>query len=608
MRLRSSYLRHQEQDVKRWVCLLEAVGVGPISVLASLEMERQGGPKALVDKPGYDPARKERRTLADLWRDFSDRAFVYREILIRSNDRVRYIRLYPWFQKSVAAAALVGLSWVTYSSVSFVFHEQVVAGKVEEIDVAKRAYFDLLAEVSEYHAQFSQITQDLEENQSYLLELIETENTEGQGLGGLAGRLNDPSDARARVVLARESLRTKLESFEDELRDIAGRNAELQEQVSTMHQSLQASEAERAMVDQARQRLGQRLRDTERHLLGIQEDNEDLNQTVASLENELEEALDQVEELSDLRDELRDSIASLNIELAGAREHEDKLDGQIASLDGQLGQALGRGESLTRERDLLQLQLAGLQQRMSDMREVHQGIVDRLRERTDLTVGAIEQTISITGLDVDALLREAGLQSNGQGGPFVPENGLLGSENSADILLTSVAQLDNQMSRWEALQDLMGAMPLIAPLEEYSISSTFGSRRDPVSGRRAMHYGLDLSAAMRTPIQATAPGVISFAGWRGNYGRMVEIDHGFGIKTRFAHMKEIQVEEGDVVAYRDIIGLVGSSGRSTGPHVHYEVLYDGDAQDPMKFMEAGRFVFKEQVAQDSTDDADGGDS
>lgn len=559
----------------------------------------------MVTKPGFDPAREERRTLMDHWRDFSDRVFVYREILIRSNDRVRYIRLYPWFQKSVAAVALVGLSWVAYSTVSFVFHERVVAGKVEEIDQAKRAYFDLLGEVSEYHAQFSQITRDLEENQSYLLELIENENSNGGTLGALADRLNDPSDARARVVLARESLRTKLESFEDELRDIAGRNAELQQQVSTMHQSLQASEAERAMVDEARQRLGQRLRDTERNLVSVQEDKEELEDTVASLEGELETALNQVEELSDLRDELRDSIASLNNELASSRDHEEKLDAQIATLDTQLDQAVGRGESLTRERDLLQLQLAGLQQRMSDMREVHQGIVDRLRERTDLTVGAIEQTISITGLDVDALLDETGLRSNGQGGPFVPDNQFLAVDNSADHLLTAVAQLDTQMSRWEALQDLMGAMPLIAPLEEYSISSTYGSRRDPVSGRRAMHYGLDLSASMRTPIQATAPGVVSFAGWRGNYGRMVEIDHGFGIKTRYAHMKEIQVEEGDVVAYRDIIGLVGSSGRSTGPHVHYEVIYDGEAYDPMKFMEAGRFVFKEQVAVENVGDGDG---
>ncbi|NIQ95960.1 MAG: M23 family metallopeptidase, partial [Desulfuromonadales bacterium] len=83
-------------------------------------------------------------------------------------------------------------------------------------------------------------------------------------------------------------------------------------------------------------------------------------------------------------------------------------------------------------------------------------------------------------------------------------------------------------------------------------SSMFGGRADPVSGRRAMHYGLDLSAPLRTPIQATAPGVVSFAGWRGNYGRMVEIDHGFGIKTRYAHMKAIEVEEGDVLAYRDV--------------------------------------------------------
>lgn len=549
------------------------------------------------NNPGFDSSRQERRTIIDVWRDFSDRVFIHREILIRSNDRVRFIKLPTRFQKAVALVALVGLGWVSYTSISYVFHEQVVAGKIEEIDQAKRAYFDLLAEVSEYHAQFAEITNDLEENQNYLLGLIEQDSLADNSLTSLAGRLNDPSDARARVVLARESLRTKLESFEGELREIAGRNAALQEQVATMHQSLRASEAERAMVDEARQRLGQRLRDTERDLLASREDRGELEQQVSRLQGELDEALESVDQLSELRDDLKESIGRLEQDLATARDHQEKQNNHIASLESRLDQSQDRGESLNRERDLLQLQLAGLQQRMADMRDVHQGIVDRLRERTDLTVSAIEQTIAMTGLDVNALLQEVGVPqeaANGQGGPFIPDGEVLQGGTSADNLLTSVAQLDTQMNRWEALQEIMGALPLIAPLEEYRISSGFGSRKDPVSGRRGMHYGLDLAAAMRTPVQATAPGVVTFAGWRGNYGRMIEIDHGFGITTRFGHLKEIKVEVGQQIGHREVIGLLGSSGRSTGPHVHYEVIFDGEANDPMKFLEAGRFVFKDQ--------------
>jgi len=93
-------------------------------------------------------------------------------------------------------------------------------------------------------------------------------------------------------------------------------------------------------------------------------------------------------------------------------------------------------------------------------------------------------------------------------------------------------------------------------------------------------------------VLATAPGRVVFAGWSGGYGRMVEIDHGLGIHTRYAHLMQIDVEVGDTVDYRQDIGLLGSSGRSTGPHCHYEVRVDGRPYDPMNFLKAGKYMFK----------------
>ena len=138
----------------------------------------------------------------------------------------------------------------------------------------------------------------------------------------------------------------------------------------------------------------------------------------------------------------------------------------------------------------------------------------------------------------------------------------------------------------------MRSLPITAPLDNYYATSGFGRRTDPFTGAVAMHEGLDLVAKVGDPVLATAPGTVIYADWQGDYGRMVEIDHGLGITTVYAHLKEISVEVGQVVDYRDQIGLLGSSGRSTGPHVHYEVRFNDRPFNPMNFLKAGRYVFK----------------
>ena len=108
-----------------------------------------------------------------------------------------------------------------------------------------------------------------------------------------------------------------------------------------------------------------------------------------------------------------------------------------------------------------------------------------------------------------------------------------------------------------------------------------------------MHYGLDFGSTPRAPIYVTAPGTVSFAGWKGNFGKMIEVDHGAGIKTRYAHLSKITVKKGQTIAFGDKIGVIGSTGRSTGNHLHYEILFRDKALDPMQFIKAGRYVFKE---------------
>jgi murein DD-endopeptidase MepM/ murein hydrolase activator NlpD len=122
------------------------------------------------------------------------------------------------------------------------------------------------------------------------------------------------------------------------------------------------------------------------------------------------------------------------------------------------------------------------------------------------------------------------------------------------------------------------------------VTSSFGVRRDPILRTPALHAGIDFRAAVGTPVRATGAGKVVRAGWNGGFGRMVEIDHGSGLTTRYAHLSKIGVRQGERLDSGDIVGEAGSSGRSTGPHLHYEVRRNGDALDPLRFLKVGKKI------------------
>ena len=132
-------------------------------------------------------------------------------------------------------------------------------------------------------------------------------------------------------------------------------------------------------------------------------------------------------------------------------------------------------------------------------------------------------------------------------------------------------------------REFLASMPSIWPVEGF-LTSRFGPRASPISGRRDFHTGLDISARAGTPIVAPARGTVSFAGRDGAYGNMVHIQHGAGLGTRYAHMQRSVVKEGQIVRRGAIIGYVGNTGRSTGPHLHYEVLLNGVNVNPMRYI------------------------
>ncbi len=135
---------------------------------------------------------------------------------------------------------------------------------------------------------------------------------------------------------------------------------------------------------------------------------------------------------------------------------------------------------------------------------------------------------------------------------------------------------------------LKAATPAIWPVDddgEGFISSSFGWRESPFSGKKEFHEGLDIGVWYGTPVLATADGIVSYAGWKGGYGWTVDIEHEFGYMTRYAHLNEIEVKEGEEVTREYVIAFSGNSGQSTGPHLHYEVLLNDEPQNPMDYIE-----------------------
>lgn len=192
--------------------------------------------------------------------------------------------------------------------------------------------------------------------------------------------------------------------------------------------------------------------------------------------------------------------------------------------------------------------------------------------------------ITDLGLDM-AQLEAAASKGGGIGGPFVP---VARPSADAGAFERQLYRISLTRAQVDKLTRTLSLVPYRKPvIGNVEFSSGFGVRSDPFLGRPAMHTGLDFRASTGDPVRATANGKVVNAGWSGGYGRMVEIDHGNGLSTRYGHLSEIGVKIGQQISIGQVIGAVGSTGRSTGPHLHYETRIDGDAVDPQKFLRAG---------------------
>ena len=290
------------------------------------------------------------------------------------------------------------------------------------------------------------------------------------------------------------------------------------------------------------------------------------------------------------REAARSQVAMLQSEEGGAVQIAASTAPMDFLADALARTAQERDQVILDSQDAL-LEADALNQKIAEMQEQNDAIFRQLEEAMTVSVAPLDRMFRAAGMPTERMLDTVRRGYSGQGGPLTPLSFTTrGEKPSADTLRAN--RLINQMDRLNLYRLAASKAPFANPVKDsFRFTSQFGFRRDPKTGGRRMHSGVDFAAGMGTPLYATADGVVTHAGWGSGYGRLVKIQHEFGIETRYAHMSKMRVKVGQRVSRGDRIGDMGASGRVTGVHLHYEVRVGGKAVNPMIYIKAANDVF-----------------
>ncbi len=569
----------------------------------------------LVQPGGLGMAKTATRRFSEALRS----VFPRREIYIRTAGEVHYLALTPTVQMIGCISLTAFLIWGVFASVSTLFPDAALAAKTRQ--------------VLELRAGLTELTRAHDALQARLMDSVERE-------AASRARAETSTAARDQLDRAKREADARLAAIEIERDKLGAQRVALESRVSLLESAV-------GNAGSAGSALARSLAERDAALMQVQDlksrlaqlDRPDQSGAVASIGRNPAMAAAERE-----RDEARAETAGLRARLAGlegeaqsgaeasakmtlmmqerneARQQSSDADRRARDLEGavrasherladleasaqrlqaSLDETKSARDVAERERSRLASHVGTLEAKLAGIESEQGAFLAKLEETTGTTVRQIEKLIKATGLKLEDLIdmpKPAG--KSGQGGP-------LKAMSRADLVAFAkanalderdiegrVARLSGDLSHLNDLRSVLISIPLRPPVEDYELSSGFGPREDPFTGRPAMHEGLDLRAERHTPILTTAPGKISFAGRDGAYGKMVEVDHGHGISTRYGHLDRIDVTEGQSVDLGEVVGLLGNTGRSTGNHVHYEVLVDGKPRNPIKFLEATENVLK----------------
>ncbi len=320
----------------------------------------------------------------------------------------------------------------------------------------------------------------------------------------------------------------------------------------------------------------------------------------AAREAELSASLDVLRGM--LQDALseRETVAS---ELASLKSTLTATDGAARlktrdELDGAIGNITAALDNTARERDAALAEIAELSDQMATLQtenkiDAHRRdrMLEQLEDAVAMSLSPLNSMFRQAGVDVDSILSNVRSNYSGTGG----REGATASSKSYGGIFAEEPRLEGVMEMLDGVQLLTIAsqkIPFVMPVRSsYRFTSPFGFRSDPKNGSRKLHEGMDMAGPRGTPIYATADGVVTFAGWQSGYGNVVKLRHSYGFETLYAHQNKIHVTKGQKVSQGDRIGDMGNTGRSTGTHLHYEILYNGTPVNPMTYVKAGRNVY-----------------
>jgi murein DD-endopeptidase MepM/ murein hydrolase activator NlpD len=464
--------------------------------------------------------------------------FPERQILIRTEGRISYWTVTRRAQVAAATGAFLSVMAVGYLVARYVHFGHVISARQEQVAKAELSNRELRRQLADLQSQLITATAQVDGTQSRL-------DVIGSEYGTLQGSLSDTEQAlkgiaaaRAQLVAERDDLLAQVQAAQDDANSKADYAAQLAQSLAQNKTELNQTEAQRRT----------------------------LNTRIQQLEKEVQASNDRAAEF---------------------KAAFDNTQSKLQQISGERERLNAERERLAAERDALKQKLQSVEARLSKAEPARSDakIADsvaslpaEIRAKGAGVLSNVESMVAATGLNVESFIARLGGPAKGEGGPYIA----LGAAGQASP--------QDQATREETLRKLLKTLPLAAPLGQYQLESNFGARVDPINHRQGFHPGVDLVAGFRSPVYSTAPGVVSYAGPRDTYGKFVEIDHGNGIVTRYAHLHRVTVSRGQKVGAHQEVGELGSTGRSTGPHLHYEVVVDGEPLDPEKFLEVGKSV------------------
>ena len=291
--------------------------------------------------------------------------------------------------------------------------------------------------------------------------------------------------------------------------------------------------------------------------------------------------------VADRQARLTSAVAQLNGASGSVEDLAEAVVNRHEALAGIIGQMAGTNAAL---RPLKISEDASPLERMRTIRLDQDRLLEQAEAAGKSRADRLRLAFRLAGLSPETYITAEG---SALGGPLIEARDPKALSVVLDVdedFAHRIQRASASLNDMRALSQAAARMPLAEPTSLAAQSSSYGMRYDPFTRRPAFHSGLDFPGAVMSPVRATAPGVVSFTGVRSGYGRTVEVDHGSGFKTRYAHLQSIGVAVGQRVALGHRLGGMGSTGRSTGPHLHYEVWAGGRPRNPTRFMRAGEYV------------------